>query len=101
MCEIVILVVNFFFLEKGILTKEQQRRLDDIKNKLTVDKKETKAAKMKKISAPDTRPTAKAVGGALGIGLLVLVFALIVLPDIPVIIHDIRWGPRRERRRNM
>ena len=78
-----------------MLTKEQQLKLDNIKQKLTVNKKKTKAAQMKKISAPDSRPTAKAVGAALGIGLLVLVLSIIVLPDIPVIIRDIREGPRR------
>ena len=87
-----------YFILPGKLTKEQQLKLENIKQKLTVHKKNTKAAKMKKISAPDSRPTAKAVGAALGIGLLVLVLSIIVLPDIPIIIHDIREGPRRVHR---
>ena len=95
--QVVLITKNYF--SKGELTKEQQHKLDVIKKTLTVDKKETKAAKRKKISAPDPRPTAKAVGATLGIGLLVLLFAMIVLPDIPVIINDIRFGPRRGGRR--
>ena len=76
----------------AILNKQLQTRLESIKTKLTVNPKETQAAKRKKISATDKRPTARAVGASLGIGILAVLFCVIVLPDIPIIMRHIIHG---------
>ena len=74
--------------QKEPLTKQQQEKIENIKKNLTMDVKETNAYKRKKISAHDDRPSAKAVGSILGIGVLSVVFCLIVIPDIPMLIRD-------------
>ena len=78
--------------KKEPLTKQQQEKIENIKKNLTVDVKETNAYKRKKISAHDDRPSAKAVGSILGIGVLSVVFCLIVIPDIPTLIRDFWHG---------
>ena len=74
-----------------------QARMDERKKELAVDKKETKKNKLKKMSAPDSRPAAVAMGSVLGIGIIVVVVAIIVLPDIPRLVHDVRYGPTMAR----
>ena len=77
---------------KGTLTKKQQQKLDNIKKNLTVNARETNAFKRTKTSAPDHRPTAKAMGAVLGAGLLAVLFCAIVIPDIPKLYRDFKYG---------
>ena len=74
-----------------------QARMDERKKELAVDKKETSKNKLKKMSAPDSRPGAVAMGSVLGIGIICVVVAIIVLPDIPRLVHDVKYGPTMAR----
>ena len=73
------------------LTKEQRIKIENIKKKLIVSKKDTKAFKRTKISSQDDRPSARAMGSIFGIGILSLIFCLIDLPDIPKLWRDLTY----------
>jgi len=67
--------------------------LDEIRKELTVEATNTSKARRKKISVKDNRPSARGIG-AIGIALLVIVFATVLIPDIPRLMIDIRQGFR-------
>ncbi|XP_033762655.1 sushi, von Willebrand factor type A, EGF and pentraxin domain-containing protein 1-like [Pecten maximus] len=58
---------------------------------LKVDKKKTSIAVRKKISVYEDRPVAKGLG-SIGVAMLVFVFAFVIIPDIPRLLNDIRFG---------
>ncbi|XP_069114613.1 beta-2-glycoprotein 1-like [Argopecten irradians] len=62
-----------------------------LKAELQVDKKSTSMAVRRKISVYEDRPVAKGLG-AMGVVLLVFVFAFVIIPDIPRLNTDIKMG---------
>ena len=73
---------------------ELRLKLLRILEDLTLNPRELSSFKRTKISAKDDRPTAKAVGSVLGIGFLVTICVLIVVPDIPKLIKDFKKMPQ-------
>lgn len=63
------------------LVKILQKKLDEVKEQLKVEMTEVPVVKARKISATDTRPSAKNVG-MIGVGFLVFVFGGILVLDL-------------------
>ena len=78
---------------------ELSQRLAEIKRLLNVETKNLSSFINKKISAHDARLSAR-VTGYLGAAVLGLVFGLLVLLDLPVIIHKTRGLFRNIKRRS-
>lgn len=63
------------------LVQMLQKKLDEVKEQLKVEMTEIPVVKARKISATDTRPSAKNVG-LIGVGFLVFVFGGILVLDL-------------------
>jgi hypothetical protein len=84
-----------------IKTKQElESRIAATKRSLTVIKWNLSSQVRKKISAKDMRPSATSVGSVLGLGIIITVILIIVISDVPLIVGDIRYGPRRRKKRN-
>ncbi|KAK3102617.1 hypothetical protein FSP39_012684 [Pinctada imbricata] len=66
-----------------------EKTLENLKNYLKVDKKETSVQRRSKISAADDRPSAMITGSILGVTILVLLLSTIVLSDLHVLYRHI------------
>ncbi|XP_021349750.1 uncharacterized protein LOC110448043 [Mizuhopecten yessoensis] len=66
-----------------------QELLHELKEALTVEPSQTSLAIRKKISVYEDRASAKGLG-ALGVAVLVCVLLLIIIPDIPRIVSDVK-----------
>ncbi|XP_062589156.1 uncharacterized protein LOC134250829 [Saccostrea cucullata] len=76
--------------------KQLQDKITAIQKKLVLEKKNLASQKNAKISVADPRPSAKAVGSIVGVGIIMFTFAIIVLLDLPVLYRHIRFGPRKK-----
>ena len=74
------------------LQPHQRVKMDERKQNNTVKRRETLAFLLKKVSASDQRPTSTAMGSILGIGIFVLLGTIVVLPDVPRLVHDVKNG---------
>ena len=83
------------------LTKEQRLKLQRIREELTINPKNLSAFQRRGISAPDDRPSAKAVGSVLGIGVLVAVCLVIVVPDIHKLICVCKRGAKKRLKKQI
>ena len=66
----------------NITTEELLAEVARLKELLKVNKETLTSFKMKKISAPDKRPSAKGIGLVLGAGIITAVLSAIILPDV-------------------
>lgn len=69
------------------ITKKLLDEIYERKIELQVDKTTLSSIKRGKISAPDPRPSARAVGGTVGVVCMTCVFGGIVLFDLPLYIN--------------
>ena len=69
------------------ITPELQQKIDDIKQNLTISKRQTSAFLRSKTSATDSRPSAASMG-SLGIVAIVLAIGLVVAIDV---MNYIQW----------
>ena len=92
-----ILNIHHFYIGEinysHLLTKDDQEKISNIKKNLTIDTKTLTKNTRKKISAADHRPSSKAVGSILGIGILIATLLVIVVPDIPTLVRHFKKGP--------
>lgn len=68
--------------------EEIVRKIEEVVKELTIDKHETSAAKSRRISAADDRPSAKAVG-TMGIVVLSVTLGILILFDVDNVIRFI------------
>ena len=73
-------------------TTNIQRKLYEIKETLTIPTNTTLKYKYSKVCLEDDRPSAISLGYILGVGVLIGVVAIILLPDIPVIVRNVKHG---------
>ncbi|XP_050416724.1 uncharacterized protein LOC126830383 [Patella vulgata] len=79
-------VVSVFCQSDNSAEAGVAERILNIQSYLLVDKRTVSAAIRKKISIPDNRPSAMAIGHV-GIITLVVVFSLAIVPDIFRVLH--------------
>ncbi|XP_062583806.1 uncharacterized protein LOC134245541 [Saccostrea cucullata] len=77
--------------------EELQNKINVMTEKLKVKKSDLTSVKSRKTSAPDPRPSSKAVGSLIGIGILVFIFAVIIISDFPLLYTHIKYGPYHGR----
>lgn len=80
-------------IQKTITENDFQKIIEN----LQTDAKKTSSYKRKKISAEDNRPQSQALG-SLGITVLITVFGLIIIPDLPRLYNDLKMFFRRLQR---
>ncbi|XP_062571253.1 uncharacterized protein LOC134233297 [Saccostrea cucullata] len=66
-------------------TEKLIQRIAELKTNLTISRKKTSKALRKKISVPDSRPSAQNLGTVIGAGVLICFFGLIVISDFPIL----------------
>ena len=69
------------------ITDEVSNKINERKKELQVDIKALSSTVRKKTSAPDPRPSARAVGGITGVAIMTVVFGGIFLFDLPLIMN--------------
>ncbi|XP_062583788.1 uncharacterized protein LOC134245522 [Saccostrea cucullata] len=72
--------------------EELQNKINVMTGQLKVKTSDLTSVKSRKTSAPDPRPSSKAVGSLLGIGILVFIFAVIIISDFPLLYRHIKYG---------
>ncbi|KAK3083063.1 hypothetical protein FSP39_012954, partial [Pinctada imbricata] len=87
------------YKNKTYTQEEVQKRIKEIKEKLTIKPKNTRAYKRSLISAPDDRISARNIGYA-GVVIMIILSGLIVLMDVPRGIGRVREFIRACRDRN-
>ncbi|XP_078312817.1 uncharacterized protein LOC111132615 [Crassostrea virginica] len=69
-----------------------ERKIEEIKSLLTVDRRTTSRFNRSLESVMDHRLSAQSIGYGVGVTVLVIICGLICIPDIPKIVQDIRCG---------
>ncbi|KAK3082925.1 hypothetical protein FSP39_009164, partial [Pinctada imbricata] len=69
--------------------EELKSRLEEIKEKLTVDRKKTSSYQRSLFSAPDDRISARRIG-YVGVVIMAVICVLVVLMDVPRCISSLR-----------
>ncbi|XP_022298408.2 uncharacterized protein LOC111107483 [Crassostrea virginica] len=69
---------------------ELNEKIEQMKKELLLNTRTLSSSVRKRTSAKDDRPSATGVGVVLGIGIFTLLFAAVIVPDIPSLVSDIR-----------
>ena len=69
---------------------ELNEKIEQMKKELLLNTRTLSSSVRKRTSAKDDRPSATGVGVVFGIGIFTLLFALVIVPDIPSLVSDIR-----------
>ncbi|XP_048742476.1 uncharacterized protein LOC125655972 isoform X2 [Ostrea edulis] len=75
---------------QNLTTAELNKKIEELKQELVVNKRSLSSSVRKRTSAKDERPSATGVGIILGVGILIFVSALVIIPDIPKLTLDLR-----------
>ncbi|XP_062595690.1 uncharacterized protein LOC134257054 [Saccostrea cucullata] len=75
---------------QNLTTEELNNKIEELKKELVVNARTLSSSIRKRTSASDERPSATGVGVILGVGILTFLCAIIFIPDIPKLTHDIR-----------
>ncbi|XP_062611207.1 uncharacterized protein LOC134273055 [Saccostrea cucullata] len=75
---------------QNLTAEELNNKIEELKKELVVNTRTLSSFIRKRTSASDERPSATGVGVILGVGILTFLCAIIFIPDIPKLKHDLR-----------